>query len=232
MITNLPTYIVIVFGMTTLATFILFYVAIKKSTLAHKANIIGIAMVLWLIFHMVLSQNLFYLNTVGDIPPKFPLISFMPAFALMIYLFNSKKGKVFIDSLPLDTLTLLSVIRIPVEIVLFWLFVHHSIPELLTFEGRNFDILAGVSAPFIYYFGFVKGSLNRKVILAWNFVCLALLVNIVFMAMLSFPTAFQQFGFEQPNVGLLYFPFFWLPAFIVPIVFFTHFVSIRQLTKA
>lgn len=232
MIENLPNYITIVFGLTTMATFYLFHTAIKQSSLGNKANFIALGMIAWLIFQMVLSLNLYYLNTAGAIPPRFPLFSFLPTFALIIVLFNTKAGKTFIDSLPLDKLTLLNIIRIPVEVVLFWLFIHHAIPELLTFEGRNFDILAGISAPLVYYFGFIRNKFSKKLILGWNIVCLLLLINIVFMAALSFPTVLQQFAFDQPNIGLLYFPFFWLPSFIVPIVFFTHFVSIRRLIKS
>ena len=229
MIESLPNYIAIVFGLTTLATLLLFYMAIKKSTVGHKASWIGLGMVAWLILQMALSINLYYLNTIGDVPPKFPLLSFMPTFVLIIVLFNTKKGKAFIDSLPLSQLTFLSIIRIPVEIVLWWLFIHNTIPELMTFEGRNYDILAGITAPFIAYFGYIKGKLNNRILLWWNIVSLLLLINIVVNALLSFPTVIQQQAFDQPNVGLLYFPFIWLPAFVVPVVFFTHFVSIRQL---
>lgn len=229
MIESLPNYIPIVFGLTTLATLILFYIAIKKSVLGNKANSIGFGMILWLIFQMVLSLNLFYIETVGDIPPKFAIVGFLPAFILMIILFNTTKGKIFIDSLSLRNLTFLSIIRIPVEIVLWWLFLNHAIPEILTFEGRNFDMLAGITAPVITYFGFIKGKVNNKLLLGWNVISLLLLLNIVINAMFSFPTVFQQFALDQPNVGILYFPFFWLPSFIVPVIFFTHFVSIRQL---
>ena len=231
MIENLPIYIPIVFGLTTLATLVLFYIAIKKSVLGHKANIIGFGMVVWLIIQMVLSLNLFYIKTVGDIPPKFAIVGFLPTFILIIILFNTTKGKIFIDSLSLSDLTFLSIIRIPVEIVLWWLFLNNAIPQILTFEGRNFDILAGITAPIITYFGFIKGELNKKVLLGWNVVSLMLLLNIVINAMFSFPTVFQQFAFDQPNLGILYFPFFWLPSFVVPVVFFTHFVSIRQLLE-
>lgn len=231
MIEGLPIYISIVFGLTTMVTFVLFYRAIKKSILSKKANIIGIGMILWLVFQMVLSFNLFYIDTIGDVPPALPFLGFLPTFVLMVILFNTKRGKMFIDSLPLAQLTMISIIRIPVEMVLFWLFINNAIPELLTFEGRNFDILAGISAPIIVYFGFVKGKWSKKVILGWNIVCLLLLINIVLMALFSFPTAFQQLAYDQPNTGILYFPFFWLPSFIVPIVFFTHFVSIRQLIR-
>jgi hypothetical protein len=45
-------------------------------------------------------------------------------------------------------LTLLHIIRIPVELGLYWLFIYKAIPQLMTFEGRNFDILVGLTVPF------------------------------------------------------------------------------------
>jgi hypothetical protein len=128
-------------------------------------------------------------------------------------------------------LTLLHVIRIPVELVLFWLFVRHTVPEAMTFHGRNFDILSGISAPFIYYFGFVKKRLSNKVIIAWNLICLALLLNVVSAAVLSLPDRFAQFGFEQPNIALGYFPFVLLPAGLVPLVMLSTVAAIKQLLK-
>lgn len=135
------------------------------------------------------------------------------------------------DGLDIKTLTLLHIVRIPVEIVLFWLFVHNTVPELMTFEGRNFDIFSGITAPIVFYFGFVKKRLNKKVLLAWNVICLGLLINIVTNAILSAPFPFQQFAFDQPNTAVLYFPFNWLPACVVPLVLFSHLVAIRWTLK-
>jgi hypothetical protein len=102
-------------------------------------------------------------------------------------------------------------------------------PELATFEGRNFDILSGLTAPFIWYYGFIKKKLKKGWLLAWNFICLGLLLNIVVHAVLSVPTPFQQLAFDQPAIAVLYYPFILLPAVIVPLVLFAHLVSIRQL---
>jgi len=186
---------------------------------------------MWLVLQMLLSHNLYYINTVGDMPPKFIPFGFMPGLIFILILFNTKKGKQFIDSMPLKELTFIHIIRIPIEIVLWWLFLHNTLPEILTFEGRNFDIIAGLSVPFIMYFGWRNGKQHTTLLLIWNILSLGLLLNIVIHAVLSFPTVFQQFGFEQPNVAFLYFPFFWLVTFIVPIVFFSHFTSLRQLLK-
>ncbi|WP_208646852.1 hypothetical protein [Pedobacter jejuensis] len=66
-------------------------------------------------------------------------------------------------------------------------------------------------------------------LLVWTFICLGLLLNIVVNAVLSASSPFQQFGFDQPNVTILNFPFSWLPAFIVPLVLFAHLATIRRL---
>ena len=184
----------------------------------------------WLILHGIVGYSLFYTVTVDIMPPRFFLL-FFPTLVLMIVLFNMKSGRQFIDSLDIKWLTLLHTVRIPVEFCLLWLFLHGSIPEVMTFEGRNFDILAGLTAPIVYYFGFVKNKISRVGLLIWNVVCLGLLLTIVIHAVLAAPLPFQQIAFDQPNIGVLYFPFVWLPSFIVPVVMFSHFVVIRRFLK-
>lgn len=229
MLEDLPNYITITFYLITLVTFVLFYLTIKKSVYSHKAIVISIGLILWLVIQMIMSIKMVYVNTIGNTPPLFPILGIIPMILLMIVLYNNKKGQQFIDSLPLARLTFLSTIRVPVEIVLWWLFLQHTLPEMATFEGRNLDIIAGITAPFIAYFGYLKGKLNNKILLLWNILGVLLLLNIVVIALFSFPTAFQHLNFEQPNIAMLYFPFIWLPSFIVPVVFFSHFVSIRRL---
>ncbi|UOK42431.1 MULTISPECIES: hypothetical protein [Flavobacterium] len=234
MIVNLPLYISIVFALTTVATLIFFHQIVKNSNdegVRQKANGIVYGMIAWLALQGVLSLNNLYNSSPDAFPPKIAMFGVWPVLILMIYLFVSEKGRRFIDSLPLLQITYLNTVRVAVEIVLYWLFLHKTIPELMTFAGRNFDIFAGLSAPFIAYFGFRKALLSRKVILVWNFICLGLLINIVVNAVLSMPLPLQQFAFDQPNVALLNFPFIWLPVFIVPIVLFGHLVSIRQLLR-
>jgi hypothetical protein len=181
----------------------------------------------WLILQTFISRTGFYLNT-SSVPPRFVLLVLPPVLFILI-LFLTRRGRRFIDNLKEDVLTLLHIVRIPVELVLLWLFMNKTVPQLMTFEGRNFDILSGISAPLIYYFGYRKNKLNNTILLAWNFICLALLINIVMNAVFSAPFAFQQFGFDQPNIAVLYFPFVWLPCCIVPIVLFAHLVLIRQI---
>jgi hypothetical protein len=220
---NLPSYIGVVFALTTFLTVWLFYRATNHS----KTTLI--VLLAWLALQTIVSLSGFYTVT-NVLPPRFILLP-MPAILFIIVLFNTSKGRQFIDSLDLKAMTILHTIRIPVEFVLLWLFFNKVAPQIMTFEGRNFDILSGISTPLIYYFGFIKKQLSRKFILVWNIICLGLLVNIVATAALSLPFPFQQFGFDQPNVALLYFPFVWLPCCVVPLVLLSHLASIRQLLK-
>lgn len=99
----------------------------------------------------------------------------------------------------------------------------------MTFEGRNWDVLAGLTAPIVYHFAFVAKRLGPRGPLAWNVVCLGSLLNIVVTAVLSAPLPTQRFAFEQPNVAILHFPFAFLPGCVVPLVLLAHLAAIRQL---
>lgn len=234
MIDNLPTYISLTFGLTTLITLQLFIWTIKKSNselTRKKATPIFIGLTIWLTIQAVLTFKNIYNSETNSFPPKIMLIGILPTILTIIFLFTTSKGRQFIDSLPLKNLTYLNIVRIPVEIILLWLFLNKAIPELMTFEGRNFDIIAGITAPIIAYFGLTKNKLNRQTILIWNFICLGLLINIVVNALFSAPSPIQKFAFDQPNIAILNFPFSWLPTFIVPIVLFGHLTSIKQLLK-
>jgi hypothetical protein len=222
------------FGLTTVATLLLFIWTIRNSNSEQtrkKTTPIFIGLTIWLAIQTILTLKNVYNVDTNSFPPKILLFGILPTILTVIILFATKKGRKFIDSLPLKNFTYLNIVRIPVEIVLFWLFLNKAIPELMTFEGRNFDIIAGITAPFIAYFGLTKNKLSRQIILIWNFVCLGLLLNIVVNALFSAPSPIQKFAFEQPNIAILNFPFSWLPTFIVPIVLFGHLTSIRQLLK-
>jgi hypothetical protein len=228
MIENLPTYVSITFILTTFLTVGIFLYAVKRGAFTSAATkVLSFLLPFWLIFQATLGVGGFYLYT-DSVPPRLMLLALFPALALIILLFIFAR-KNFIEQLPLRTLTYLHVIRVPVEIVLFWLFQAGLVPRLMTFEGRNFDILAGLTAPLAAWLAFRGGRINRPLLIVWNLLALGLLINIVAHAILSFPFPFQQMAFEQPNRGVLYFPFVWLPSTVVPVVLFCHLASLWQL---
>ncbi len=214
------TYVSLGFVLTTALTLWFFYKATKNARL-----MLGIG--LWMAVIAALGLSGFFTNT-HALPPRF-LFLLGPGFLVVLFAFLSPKGRKFIDSLDLKWLTILHSIRIPVEFVLYFVFLEGLIPKLMTFEGYNYDILSGITAPIIYFAVFAKSWMGKKGLLLWNIACLLLLFNILTIALLSAVTPFQQLAFDQPNIGVAYFPYVWLPAVVVPIVLFSHLASIRQL---
>ncbi|GAB3945283.1 hypothetical protein GCM10028805_14110 [Spirosoma harenae] len=216
------------FVITTLITIGLLYMAIRQVS-AVGANRWLVVSLSWSAILALLADQQFFFSF-DTRPPRFVFVIGLPIL-LIIGLLVTQKGRSWISQLPLSTLTFLHTVRIPVELTLYWLYVHHQIPELMTFAGRNYDILAGLTAPVIAYFVFQRGQLSTRWLLVWNLISLGLVLNIVTIAILSAPFPFQEFGFEQPNVGVLKIPYIWLPGVIVPAVLFAHAIAILRLLK-
>ncbi len=169
----------------------------------------------------------FYLDS-QSMPPRFAL-AILPSVIIIVGLFTFKKGKEFLDALDLRFLLMIHFLRIPVEWCLYDLYQQAMIPEIMTFEGRNFDILIGISAILIYLITYTFKRYNRALLIVWNVTGMIFLLNIVVHAILSVQSPIQQFGFEQPNRAVLEYPFVLLPAVVVPLVMLSHLVSLRKL---
>jgi hypothetical protein len=194
---------------------------------SHGSKIfLRVALFIALVQFVIGSTN-FYENGT-TLPPRFILL-IVPGFLILFYLLATKKGRQFMDNLNLGQLTLLHTVRIPVELVLYYLFMAKTIPQVMTFEGRNFDILVGLTAPLVYYFGFYRKTLSSNLLILWNVFGMVLLFNIIIIAILSAKSPLQQFGFDQPNLAMGHWPFNWLPSIVVPLVMLSHISSIRQL---
>ena len=218
-----PLYLSIIFSITVILT--LFFLG---STFKNARIPITILLI-WLIIQSLIASTGFYTVT-NTLPPRMMALLAPPILCIAL-LFISAKGRNYIDTLNTEWLNWLHTVRVPVEICLLLLFNAGLVPKLMTFEGINFDIISGLSAPLVVYYGYRRKTWSRNILLTWNIICLALLFNIAYHGILSVPTPFQRFGFEQPNIGLTYFPYILLPGFIVPAVLFAHLASIRQLIR-
>lgn len=218
---HLPWYVPTIFVLTFLIAIWLFLRA------THFSRPVITVLVILTIVQSLLGISGFYSNY-NSLTTRFPLLV-MPSLAIGLVMFLTGKGRSLIDSFDPARLTLMHIFRVGVEIALFWLFTYKYIPQAMTFEGRNFDILSGLTAPIIYYFGFINNRLSRPALIIWNVACIVLLLNVVSSAFLSLPARYTQFGFEQPNIAVGFFPFVLLPAILVPMVLFSHAVTIRQL---
>lgn len=228
---DVPAYVSIVFILTTFAAIAFLLQSARAAGIQSlPSRLLIFLLPLWIFFQTALSVGGFYQDTAA-FPPRVPVFAVAPALLAIASYFLFFR-RTFIAGLPLSLLTLVHTVRIPVELVLYWLAIAGMVPQAMTFAGWNFDILCGILAPIVYVLGVRSGWKNRGILIAYNVLGLLLLINIVSIAVMALPTQFQQIAFDQPNRAVLYFPYIWLPAIVVPIVLFSHLSSLWQLLIA
>ena len=129
------------------------------------------------------------------------VVLIIPMVTILIITF-SKTTKELLPFIPAKSIVGLQVFRVFVEILLWLLFIQNIAPVQMSFEGRNFDVLTGLSAPFVAYIW----SNNRTALFIWNILGLALLANILTIAIPSLPTPFRVFMNEPANTIVTHFP--------------------------
>lgn len=184
----------------------------------------------WTVLQSALGMSGIFQNT-DAMPPRIMLFGILPAVLAIVFILSSRPGQGLIDRLDLKRITLLHTVRVPVEIVLTILFHYGVLSVYTTWEGTNFDVLSGLSAPIIAYLAFQNGDLRKKLLIGWNIACLLLLLNVVITAIFAFPSPFQKLAFDQPNVAMLYVPFNLLPSVVVPIVMLSHLAVLKRLLR-
>ena len=135
MIESLPFYVSAVFFLTTLATIWFLFRAAEpagRDTLAYRLLLFLIP--LWLLLTGLLATTDFYRNATA-IPPRIPAFAVLPTVLTIIsYFVFFRRG--FVDKLSLRTLTLLHVIRFPVELVLHWHAALRNLDQYIDVAGR------------------------------------------------------------------------------------------------
>ena len=180
----------------------------------------------WLFLLGILSVRGFFTNF-SQLPPRLSFALLVPLPLVLLFM-RSKAGKQLLNDIKPQWLIYLQSFRILVEIAL-WLLVRNGLlPEQMSFEGRNFDILTGLLAFPVGYYCFVKKSWSPVAALLYNIAGLVLLLNIVAITTLSMPTPLRFFH-NQPDSSLLTkFPFIYLPGLLVPLAYTLHIFSLRQ----
>jgi hypothetical protein len=229
--TSLPFYIPLTFAIAIALTIFFFTRATQ-----HSRIFLFIALAL-LVLQSIVSLSGFYAEP-GQ-PLRFLLLLPPPLIAAILYS-TTASGRSILEAFDIKTLVLLHIIRIPVELTLYWLSRYHLVPVAMTFEGRNFDILTGLTAPLIYYFGFIRKTLSIRVIVAWNWIGIALLLFVVSNAFrFAFAAVRPDLAAASPALNgvanatqplaLPQVPWVLLPGFLVPIVLTSHFITLRGL---
>lgn len=159
-------------------------------------------------------------------PPPLALLV-LAVLAIAFALAFSRIGGRLASHLPLWVLVAAQSFRLPLEIAMHAMAVRGIMPSVMSYTGRNLDILSGISA--ILVAALVRsGYGGRRLVAAWNVMGLALLANIMIVAILATPR-FQYFGAGQLNVWVMHPPFVWLPAVMVLAALAGHLIVFRAL---
>lgn len=139
----------------------------------------------------------------------------------LVCLFSPTTRK-WLRHVSLTGLTFIQSLRIPANLLLWVMFLWGSLSVQATFEGSNYDILAGLTAPVIA----LGASKNKVIMVLWNCFSLSLLLYFSATSLLAATTPLQQFYAAPGTDSLFRFPFILLPAFLSPAFIFMHLLSL------
>lgn len=206
------------------------WMVLKGLSKYQVANIKFLILVsLWMLLLTLLSL-IGYLSDFSSFPPRMILV-IVPPMALIVWYVLSSYSNELVSKVPAVWIVKMQGFRVVVELFLWWAFIDQVIPIQMTFEGRNFDILVGLSAPLISIWWLKSGQQKPWRVIIWNVVGLILLFNIVIIAVLSMPTPNQYFFNEPANTLVATFPWIFLPGILVMLAFALHLLSIKQMIK-
>lgn len=204
---------------------------INKSNYADKKKITTVVLIWsagWLAYLVAISFSGILASF--SFPPRMPLLVVFPALASIFYFTSRDATKKIIQSSSVYFPVNVQSFRVFVEILIYGAYMDGVLPEIVTFDGRNYDILVGWSAPVIGFL-YEKNALSKKGVLAWNILSLGVLGFTIFTFVSFF--YFSGSSIEPGFMRFVRLPYLLLPGILAPCAIFYHIVSIKQcLSKA
>jgi hypothetical protein len=166
-----------------------------------------------------------------SLPPRIVPALLLPLILGLIWL-RSDGMRELLARTPLQWPLYLQSFRIVMELILWLLYLQHRVPAIMTFEGRNADILVGLTAIPVGYLCFVRKAWSPRVAFWWNLGGILILLNVVVHAQLSTPSPLRVFVTDPPVTFIAYWPYILLPGFLVPLAWLGHAASLIQLRRS
>ncbi len=210
---------------------ILAAIVIRWSARRRVPGVAGLGLIGWLALTGSLAIQGFFADW-SRLPPRLLPAVLVPMIGGLLLLTYSRQTRALLAATPLEWPIYLQSFRILMEIILWLLYVQHRAPAIMTFEGRNVDILVGLTAIPVAYFCFVRKVWPTQVALWWNAIGCLILLNVVVHAQLSTPSPFRVFLTDPPVTFIGDWPYIWLPGFLVPLAWLLHAASIIQLRRS
>lgn len=199
----------------------------SPASAARAALAVGAAVAAWMALTWTAADS-GALRDWNAVPPRFGALV-LGIVVISCAIAFSPLGRALTRHLPLWTLIAVQSFRLPLELAMHSMAERGVMPEQMTYTGSNFDILTGLTAIGVAI-ALRAGVGGRRLALLWNIGGLALLLNVVTIAILSTPT-FAWFGHDRLNVWVTYPPYVWLPAIMVTAALTGHLLIFRALSS-
>ncbi len=206
-------------------------VAIAQPQRQKRIGKVILVMGVWVLYVAGMASTNFFQNL--SLPPRIPLFLILPLFSFTaIFLYRNRKNPI-LHAVPKSWPVYYQSFRMVIEVLFVLTFMQGLIPQIVTFEGYNYEIVLAATAPIIAYLAFSKKIISEKMVLAWNFVGIGtvLFAAFLFISSYYFPSvwgATESFG----STEFARFPFILLPGFFMPSAVFFHLFSITQILNS
>jgi hypothetical protein len=200
---------------------------VVRSATPRKLQTVSLATGAWLAVTALLAWR--GMLAFGPMPPPVSLLLAV-AVGLTCWSAFSAFGGAVAHLAPLHWLVGFQAFRILVEVFLHWGYGEGLVPKQLTWESCNWDVITGLTAIPVAWLA-ARGTIGRRGVLVWNCLGLALLVNVVTVAILSMPTPLRLFTNGPANRFVTTVPYVWLPAFLVQVALWGHLLVFRRLWR-
>jgi hypothetical protein len=202
--------------------------AARRAGLARPKTLaasVAIGMTVWLAATAALARSGF-LGAWTSLPPRWPLLP-LTVLGTFVLLGQTRTFWRLLAEVPMWQPVALQTFRVGVELAFWRLLMEGGAPVQVTFEGRNFDGLVGLTAPLVAA-GIAFGWFGPRITIAWNLFGLAMLANAIGTVATSAPGPLHLDWPGEPFIAIASLPVIWIPALLAPAGIFLHVVSIRQ----
>ena len=187
--------------------------------------ITGLAITGWMLVLGLLANRQVF--AAAGLPPR-PMFTVLFGLLVILALSFTTTGKRILQVTPLHWLVFFQAFRIGVELWFWHAYKTEVFPRLMTFEGANLDIIAGILALLAGFLILKQPRQARVIATVFNIAGILILLNTLRVAALSMPSPIQQYPFDE-RLLLLGQPYFiYLPGILVVLALGLHILSLRQ----
>ncbi len=197
----------------------------RPQSTSQAGLVVGAAGFVWMAGTWAAAQAGVFQNW-NQTPPPFAFLVAAIVLLSLVITFSSV-GRRLAQCLPLWVLVGVQGFRLPLELAMHEMYERGVMPREMSYSGRNFDIVTGASAIVVALL-VATGTGGGRLVAIWNALGLALLINVVTVAILGTPR-FQYFGPDRLNTWVTYPPYVWLPAVMVLAALAGHLIIFRAL---